>query len=204
MGLFKSKEDKETLKAKINNFNATKKIGNFFWINENNNTWTIPELSTLGNVKDITIHNFNEITNFELLEDGKSIASGGVGRALVGGALFGGVGAIVGGSTGKKKSSNVCTSYKIKITLNNFSDPTCYINFISGGEFKKSSSIYKLFVDNAQQVLSLLELIVAKNNSFSSVSSDPTKEIQKYKTLLDKGIITQDEFARKKKELLNL
>lgn len=204
MSIFKSRENKEKILKKIDSFNATKKIGNYFWINENNKTWAIPQTNVLGNIKDLTIHNFNEITNFELLEDGKSVASGGVGRALVGGALFGGVGAIVGSTTGKKKTSNICTSYRIKITLNNFSEPTCYIDFINGAEFKKDGSIYKIIVENAQQILSLLELIVNSNNTNLDNISEPIEEIKKYKELLDQGIITQDEFDKKKKELLNL
>ncbi len=33
---------------------------------------------------------------------------------------------------------------------------------------------------------------------------DPVEELQKYKSLLDQGILTQDEFDKKKKELLGL
>ena len=33
---------------------------------------------------------------------------------------------------------------------------------------------------------------------------DPIEEIKKYKELLDSGIINQEEFDKKKKELLNL
>ena len=34
--------------------------------------------------------------------------------------------------------------------------------------------------------------------------SDPIEEIKKFKDLLDIGVITQEEFDKKKKELLNL
>lgn len=33
---------------------------------------------------------------------------------------------------------------------------------------------------------------------------DPVEELQKYKSLLDQGILTQDEFDKKKQELLGL
>src|SRR5690606_10900120 len=91
---------KEELKKEIDNFVATKKIGNFVAFDDNQQRWAVLS-SFAGKVKQI--YNYSDIVNFELLEDGESIASGGLGRALVGGALFGGVGAIVGGVTGKRK-----------------------------------------------------------------------------------------------------
>jgi hypothetical protein len=33
---------------------------------------------------------------------------------------------------------------------------------------------------------------------------DPVAEIQKYKTLLDQGIITEEEFTAKKRQLLGI
>ena len=46
----------------------------------------------------------------------------------------------------------------------------------------------------------------AKHASTAAASSSPSpaEEIKKYKELLDMGIITQDEFDSKKKQLLNL
>lgn len=42
------------------------------------------------------------------------------------------------------------------------------------------------------------------NQSQASTASDPVVEIKKYKELLDQGILTQEEFDKKKKELLGL
>ena len=44
---------------------------------------------------------------------------------------------------------------------------------------------------------------IGKNNSKEEVK-DPYEEIKKLKELLDMGIISEEEFAMKKKELLNL
>jgi len=43
-----------------------------------------------------------------------------------------------------------------------------------------------------------------KGNKNSKVESDPYEEMKKAKELLDMGIITQEEFDKKKKDLLNL
>lgn len=63
-------------------------------------------------------YNYEDILSFELLEDGETITSGGLGRAVVGGLAFGAAGAIVGGVTGGKKSKSLCTSLSIKISIN--------------------------------------------------------------------------------------
>ena len=45
---------------------------------------------------------FSDLISYDLLEDDSLVTSGGVGQALIGGALFGGFGAVAGGITGKK------------------------------------------------------------------------------------------------------
>lgn len=37
-----------------------------------------------------------------------------------------------------------------------------------------------------------------------SIITDPVKEIQKYKSLLDSGAITEEEFTAKKRQLLGI
>lgn len=46
---------------------------------------------------------------------------------------------------------------------------------------------------------------IAETSDVSSISPvSPTDEIRKYKELLDDGIITQDDFDKKKKQLLGI
>jgi hypothetical protein len=44
--------------------------------------------SLLGKVNKSTVYNYSDIVDFEFLEDGESVSQGGLGRALVGRALF--------------------------------------------------------------------------------------------------------------------
>src|SRR5690625_7856669 len=123
------------IKAQDNNLNEldefkpTKKIGRWIEFDDNKQQWLIPS-PILGKINKSTVYNYNDIIGFELLEDGESLSKGGLGRALAGGALFGGVGAVVGGITGKRKNKGVCTSLRIKITLKDKSNPAEYIDFI--------------------------------------------------------------------------
>lgn len=196
MGLFKKKDNT------IEGFNPTKILGKF-QIDDDNKTWLIDNRNMLNKAMP-KIYNYTDIVDFELLEDGESIASGGLGRALVGGALFGGVGAIIGGVTSKKKSKSLCNSLKVKITTKDINNPVVYANFVTTS-VKKSSIIYKIGFDLAQKCLSTLQLIVNGNQEVKETPiGSEADEILKFKNLLDQGIITQDEFEAKKKQLLNL
>lgn len=116
MGLFKSKEEKIILKAE----KEVKKEASVMFIGDTTQTiGKIPSGTTVGltlkpedevlNIHwdkiDITLP-YNRIKGFKL-EDETTIAKSGstIGRALVGGALFGKTGAVVGGMSGKGKTN---------------------------------------------------------------------------------------------------
>ena len=128
-------------KRNFEQFNATKIIGNFE-IDDNSKKWIINNKGLFSKNVVPKIFNYSDIVDFELLEDGESIAKGGLGRAVVGGVLFGGIGAVVGGITGKKKSKPVCNSLKIKITLNdiNNSEEDKFMEVILKKEDKKETN----------------------------------------------------------------
>lgn len=189
----------------LDSFSITKKIGSFIEFDDNQMKWLIPD-GFLGKKKNPKIYKYSDIVDFELLEDGESITKGGLGRAVAGGVLFGGVGAVVGGITGGKKSKSICNSLKIKITINDINNPVVYINILTSPT-KKDNFIYKSLFKSAQECLSTLQLICSKQEpqeekNVSTISN--ADEILKYKNLLDSGIITQEEFDGKKKQLLGL
>jgi hypothetical protein len=123
-------EEKEQSAIALTTFVALKKVGTYLKVDEAQKKWLVPN-GIFGGKKNSKVYSFSDIADFELLEDGSSIPKSGLGRALVGGALLGGLGAVVGGGTGGKRSKSICESLKIKITLNSFDNPTTYINFIS-------------------------------------------------------------------------
>lgn len=183
-------------------------VGTFvFRVDENQRLWYY-------NVKiaeNPPIFSYDEIIDYELLENGETITKGGLGQAAVGAALFGGVGAIVGGVTGGKKSTTILTSMNIRVSLNNTYKKQIIMNFLPAGIKCKSNSIlYNSYKNNANNVLSLLDNMchqaitnLEPQNPITAIQS-PADEILKYKNLLDSGIITQEEFNQKKQQLLNL
>lgn len=192
--------DANTLnKEYLNVFHSTNSFEKYIDIDENNKLWKTPCCS--NNI----VFAYNDIISYELLQNGEAITKGSLGGAVIGGALFGGVGAIVGGSVGAKKTKQEISEFRIKIVTRNICYPEVYINFLTTGKVKSDSFLYKTYSDSAQRVLSLLAIIVdsGSNAPVASPVSVPD-EILKYKKLLDDGIITQEEFDAKKQQLLNL
>ena len=189
--------------GQLDSFHETASVGDYLKIDEDAKQWYIPVKKS----KVPVIHSYGDVVSFELLEDGNSIASGGLGRAAVGGALFGGAGAIVGAATGKKKTKGTVTKLQLKVTLNDLSNPVEYIDFITS-EFKKDGFIYKTIESSAQKCLSYFEIMARENDAAQAAAPAPAAsaadEIKKFKELLDLGAITQEEFDAKKKQLLGL
>lgn len=189
-------------------FTTTKAIGKELEFDDNKKLWLARPTGSLVLYKAPKVRKYSDILDFELLEDGETLTTkNGVGRAIVGGVLFGGVGAIVGGVTGKNKNKNMCNSLKLKITLNDLEEPNIYVDYLTSPT-KKDGWVYKTVAESAQNAVSVLSIILEENskqlNNNSSSEFSVADEILKFKSLLDQGIVTQGEFDLKKKELLNL
>lgn len=192
--------DEKTRNRKlIENFKPTREIGNYISFDDVTKTFIIgPKSKGL-------LYKYENIVDYELLEDGETITKGGLGRAMVGGTLFGGAGAAVGGVTGHRKIRDICESMKIKLTLKDTLRPVEYINLISSST-KKNGIVYKTCYNIAQEILSCFKIICDQQQR-SLKETQPASaadEIIKFKNLLDAGVITQEEYEAKKKQLLGL
>lgn len=187
-------------------FIKTKQVSNYIFFDDVHKKIAIPKTKK-GIIEHLNIYSYSDILDFELLEDGHSILKGGIGKALVGGTLFGEVGAIVGGSTGKKVSKETCTKMQIKIVMNSMIQPVVYMDLITKNT-KKDSFLYHFVAPQSQEILALLNIICqSKTNKSESQNiniSSKADEIIKFKKLMDEGIISQEEFETKKKQLLSL
>lgn len=179
-------------------FHETKSVGNFLKIDETNRLWFTGDMFGF-NKSDI--HSFEDILSYDILEDGETVTTGGLGSAAVGGMLFGGVGAIVGGVTGKRKTKGTCSSLQVKITLNDIQCPAVYIPLLSM-KVKKESEAYRQAFQSAQEILSILEIICNKTVAVREGDRSAADEIRKFKALLDDGVISETEFEEIKKKLL--
>lgn len=182
-------------------FNPDRKFYKRFYVDTAHKKW-----QALG-----PVHDYADLVSYEYQEDGGTIISGGVGKAILGGALFGATGAVIGAATGKKKQSDYVNGMKIRLTVNDIEHPTEYVDMNPlRMRMKRSSGQYKKTFSEAQEILSCLQLIVRENQNNSGTADrliekkDSAEEILKYKKLLDLGAITQDEYEAKKKQLLGI
>ena len=202
-------EQVQDLRMRIDNFSPTYRLQARIQFDDDTETLMLEE-------EDWTKTQFikyNQIVDFELLENGGSLAKGGVGRAVVGGMLFGSTGAIVGSTTRKQKK--LCESLCIKLTLKDFEEPSYYINFIKK-PVDVGSEYYKDVVKKAQDMMSKLQLITSSMSApvqedtgksmggNAEANADPIAEIRGYKALYDEGILTEEEFQQKKKQILGI
>ena len=155
------------------------------------------------------IYDFNEIIDYKLTENGSTVSEGGVGRAVTGGLLFGGVGAVVGGVTAG--TNKVITNMRFRISFNNkYRNSLDFAIIPTGKECKVGSSTYNMYRRQADSLLSLFDYmcnqanIEKMNNDTKQSNISSADELMKFKELLDKGVINQDEFEAKKKQLLGL
>lgn len=208
--LIREKRERDSI---IANFEVTSNISPFAKFNDNSRQMILANLVSIYEISDYhkrhpdryTLFSYDQIVSFELLENGESIASGGVGRAALGGLMFGGVGAVVGATTRSYKS--VCNELKIKVTVRDYEEPAFYMSLLVV-ETKKTSMAYKDAMKAAQDILSKFQIITSdrSNPNVPTVSTINNKfeEIRQYKQLLDDGIISVEEFEAKKQELLGL
>ncbi len=101
---------------------------------------------------------FEDLINYDLIEDDSIVTSGGVGQALISGAVFGGLGAIAGGITAKRTQKRKVESLYIKITINSFKNPCVMIPLITKST-KTNSKEYQTSFQLAHQILAALDVI---------------------------------------------
>ena len=104
-------------------------------------------------------YSFEDLVSYELIVNNQTVVSGGVGQALVAGAMFGPIGAVAGGIVSKRKSSSKILDMTLRVTSNDFNKPVVFIDLIRK-PVKNTSKEYKEAVENAQRIMGALDVIV--------------------------------------------
>jgi hypothetical protein len=106
----------------------------------------------------------SNITGCELTIDDetnfKTSVAGAAGRAIVGGVLAGGVGAIIGGVTGKKQGSTVVKNMNLIISTSDLNCPYVNISIINDNKgLQKNNFIFKTQYDAAMYWCKFIEAL---------------------------------------------
>lgn len=104
-------------------------------------------------------YSFEELVSYELIINNQAVVSGGVGQALIAGAMFGPIGAVAGGVVAKRKTSSKILNMTIRVTSNDFNKPVVFIDLIRK-PVKNTSKEYKDAIENAQRIMGALDVIV--------------------------------------------
>ena len=104
-------------------------------------------------------YSFEDLVSYELIVNNQTVVSGGVGQALVAGAMFGAIGAVAGGIVSKRKSTTKILNMTVRVTSNDFTKPVIFIDLIKK-PVKNTSKEYKEAVENAQRLMGALDVIV--------------------------------------------
>lgn len=146
------------------------------------------------------IVNFSDIVGFTPIErNGGHVSKHHRGsRALVGGMIAGGTGAVIGASTGGKEFDKI-GELSITVLFKDGSDKKLF--FIND---EKSDSLLAQQAQSRFDRTSILLTKVVNANKNNINGTSYKDELEELKALLDEGIITQEEFTEKKKQILGL
>lgn len=151
------------------------------------------------------VFDYSQLVDYHIEEDGNIIKKSEVGSAIESGLLFG---AKAAEKLGGRKNKNIVKSLKIVLTVRSEWTQTVTIPIINA-ETERGSKFCKLSKKVFKSCISILDGILAYKEpaapAFADGPSTPVSaadEILKFKSLLDAGAISEEEFAANKKQLL--
>lgn len=147
----------------------------------------------------------------EIFEDGSSITktsrASQVGGALVGGIALGGVGAIIGGLTGKTKTTEKVKRIELRLTVDDTTTPLHDV-VLMNVECEKGGFIYNAAMQQARVWIGLIDVLIRRADNNKGISntaaSSIADELSKLAALRDSGILTESEFLTQKSRTLNI
>ena len=163
----KEQRSRELLEKKLafekrTGFHYTEEVTQFFYLDEKNKLMYLFDYKNCD-PSDNHLHKYSDLINFELIENGEKMTieqHGQIGRAIIGGALFGVAGAVVGAST-----APTTTSTKIdNMNINLYFASGKVENIFLCGPAEKSSPTYNKARREAERIIAILLSIKHNNN----------------------------------------
>lgn len=160
---------------------------------------------------------YRDLLSSEIFEDGaiitRTVRTSQLGGALIGGLALGGVGAIIGGLSGRTQTSGKVNKLDLRLTVNDTEKPLHDINFLNI-PIKKSDILYEHAIQQARHWHGLLEVLIKRadiedkatnaNNAMSVRSESVADELKKLADLRDAGVLSDEEFEQQKMRVLSM
>lgn len=169
-------------------------------------------------------YHYSQIHKYEYIENHSSVSTGGsgIGRALVGGMMFGGAGAIVGAATKKHTYEEVASNMYIRIVFIQDNQPvveTIKISDMFDGKISLDSWTYERYINRVEKMMFKLDEAYAmshqdelKQNKIdvkeeqgkdTGKTIDISQQLKQLKNLYEQELITEEEYAGQKKKILD-
>lgn len=167
------------------------------------------------NQASIRIISYRDLLSSEIFEDNSTITktsrSSQLGGALIGGVALGGVGAIIGGLSGRTKTSVKIKHVALRLTINDTLNPIHDITF-QNVEGNKGGLIHAPAMTKARHWHGLCEVLI-KRADIEYMNSNPqiakaipqtyvADELKKLAELQSAGVLSAEEFQQQKALLL--
>jgi hypothetical protein len=111
---------------------------------------------------------YKDLLKSEIVIDGETVVSQSttstIGRALLGGLLAGGVGAIIGGATTPQKQVDKVNTINLKVYVNDPQSPIYKVRFLDAVGVKKGSFIYNSAHGNAEKWHGIIAALINQAN----------------------------------------
>lgn len=151
------------------NFKPTNQYGDFY-IDNSSMRWMVTYVQGTSRP-----YHIGEVIGWELVENGERYKSeGGVLRAVAGGALFGGVGAIVGATTANKVRT--INHLAVNIYTSDINTPLVVVHCHAGSNIRSDSFQYSVACSTANDIMSALQALQFRYEQKSSTSPAKTSE----------------------------
>ena len=151
---------------KIDDFSPSKKVVSVYGhsgiaIDEGRRKVCLVKYGKSGVEADVL--SYRDILSSEIFEEGKTVTktsrSSQIAGALIGGLALGGVGAVIGGLSGKKTSSKEITEIELRLVVNRIENPIHDVRLID--------------MEQARQWHGLMEVIIRSADLEDQVKSGP-------------------------------
>ncbi|BBW93657.1 hypothetical protein PS1M3_37440 [Pseudoalteromonas sp. PS1M3] len=163
---------------------------------------------------------YQDILSAEIFYDGNTVTKTNrvsqIGGALIGGLALGGLGAVVGGLSGKKKSKKEIEKIELRIIVNDKESPVQDIIFLNT-KCKEWTPLFKESEKSVRHWFAIVSLLINEADKYDErnlkelKSLSPIKEnksslvesLNELNELFQKGILTEEEFYKAKQKTLN-
>jgi len=148
---------------------------------------------------------FNEIIGCEIIVDNAIAGSVGIGRAVAGGILAGGSGAVVGALTNNEK---IIKKYHVVIYRNNLQQPRYVFRLINKPtDNQAENNQNRKRADRfSQNVNASIKAIISQNTpevKSSSGTEGVSERLKKLDNLKNTGLISEQEYNTKRQKILD-